>query len=199
MAVKKFKVALSEVANTANGLALSGPLVLSSTGIVLEKLRLPLDALGKGASAPSAVNLGNYSGYSYGIGDDSIFSFEPPNGWQSGTNILVKVYWYINEAYATRSAEVRWQSVYACTPDDTSEALDAATHTGTVNSGDINIPGTAKRLTTGTMTIPAAHIIADDVIGVTLSRIALAAGTNPVAEPVIIRLEVYYTANKLGE
>ena len=49
------------------------------------------------------------------------------------------------------------------------------------------------------MTIPAAHIIADDVIGVTLSRIALAAGTNPVAEPVIIRLEVYYTANKLGE
>jgi hypothetical protein len=199
MATKKFKVALSEAANTADGMALSGPMTLSSTAIVSNKIRIPIDALGKGATAPAAVTLGHYTGYEYDIGDDSIFAFEPMSGWQSGTNILIKVYWYVNEAYATRSAEVRWQAVYACTPDDASEALDAATHTGTVNSGDINIPAAAKRLTTGTLIIPAASLTGDDVVGITLSRVALGGGTNPVAKPTIIRTEIYCTMNKLGE
>ena len=198
MANKKLKVALSEVANTADGIAASGAITLSAAGIVHKKFIISLDALGRGATAPALVRLGSFAGYEYDIGDDSHFSFEPPDDWQSGTDLLVKVYWYYNETYAANSGEVRWQGVYACVPDDASEAVDAPTHTGTINSGDINLPATAKALTDGTLTIPAASIAAIDVIGILFSRVALGAGNNPVAKPTIIRVEVYYHANKLG-
>jgi hypothetical protein len=161
---------------------------------------ISLDALGRGVTAPALVRLGNFAGYEYDIGDDSYFSFEPPEAWDSSTPILIKVYWYVDEAYVDHSAEVRWQGIYSCVPDNGTEAVDAPTHTGTVNTGDINVPAIAKALTTGTLTIPAASIVADDVIGILFSRIALAGGTNPHSgKPTIVRVEIYYITNKLGK
>ena len=47
--------------------------------------------------------------------------------------------------------------------------------------------------------IAAASIAEGDLIGISISRIALDAGANPVAEPVLVRFEVEYTANRFGE
>jgi hypothetical protein len=176
-----------------------GNINLKDTGRVTQKKIISLDALGRGSSAPALVRLGNYAGYEFDISDDSYFSFEPPEAWDSSTALILKIYWYIDEAYATRSGEVNWQSLYSCVPDDMSEALDAPTHSGTLTTGDINIPATAKTLRSDSFTIPAAHITIDDVIGIHFSRIALVGGTNPTAKPTIIRLELYYTANKIGK
>ena len=85
-------------------------------------------------------------------------------------------------------------------PEDGSEAVDGATHTGTLDSGDVNIPATAKGLQEITIgTIPAASLAAHDVVAIKLSRVALDAGNNPSPEPVLIQAEFEYIANKLGE
>ena len=51
------------------------------------------------------------------------------------------------------------------------------------------------------LTIPATSIAAHDIIGLTLSRIAIDDGNDPtgVNHPYIVSAEVSYIANKLGE
>ncbi len=177
----------------------AGTTVTISLTEVEKEFLIPLDALGRGATAPTLVRLGSYAGYEYDIGDDSHFSFEVPSEWKTNTDIKVGLHWYCNEAYALNSGEVRWQGIYACTPEGGGETVDAPTHTATVNTGDVNIPATAKHLVESYLTIPAASIAAHDVIGVLLSRVALGAGNNPTAKPTIISVEISFTADKLGE
>jgi len=172
------------------------PIALSGSGRVEQGFLIPLDALGRGATAPTLVRLGNFAGYEFDIGDDGYFNFEVPYSWDSTTPIYVKIHWYINEAYATASGEIKWQIDYtACAEGvDTADGATAA-----LDTGDINIPTTAKTLTENDITIPANVLAIDDVVGIKIVRAALTAGTNPTAKPTIIGLEVGYTMNKLGE
>ena len=156
--------------------------------------------LGKGATAPAQVILGNYNGWEYDISDDSVFTFHLPHDWASSTDVTINFDWYIDEAYATNSGEVKWQAAWAATPHDSTEAVDAPTHTGTADTGDINIPATAKYLTEDSVTISGASLSAEDQIGITLSRIALTDGNNPSSgKPTIVDVHIEYTADKLGE
>ena len=109
--------------------------------------------------------------------------------------------WYVNEAYSANSGEVQWRMDWSLTPHDETEAIDAPTHTGQVDSGDINIPTTAKTVHHVTsLTISASNIADhDDILGAKLSRIALTAGNNPTAKPTIIGVHIEYTALDLGE
>lgn len=166
---------------------------------VEKEVLVPLDSLGKGSAAPSAVTLGNYSGYSYGIGDDSKFEFEIPHDWVGGA-IELYAHLYCNENYATNNGYVNWEIKYSCTPEDGGEALDAPTHSGTLTSNPFQIPATAKHLMeAGPVTIPAADLSAHDVVGVTFKRIANTGGqNNPTAEPVIVGVELEYRARKIN-
>jgi hypothetical protein len=190
-------------ANTAS-FATDGELTLAGTARVNRIVNLGIDALGKGSVAPTAANLGNFAGYGFTIDDDGYTkSFEIPYDWDSTTAITVRIHWYINEAYATRSAEVRWNVLWtacheATSPTDaTGELVDAAT--ATLDLGDVNIHTNAKTLVETEGTIAAASLAFDDVIGIRIKRVALAAGVDPVAEPVIVGLEIEYVSNKLGE
>lgn len=178
--------------------AADGELTLAGTARVEKENSIGLDGIGKGASAPTVTRLGDYYGYAFTIGDDGYASFEVPDEWDSTTAIDIAIHWYINEAYATNSGEVKWQVIYACTPENGAEAVDAPTHTGTLTTGDVNIPATAKYLVESIVTIPAASIAAHDVIGLLVSRVALTAGNNPTAEPVIVSMEYEFYASKLG-
>ena len=156
--------------------------------------------LGKGSTAPSTGDLGGYNIVSYGINDDSRFNFDVPDDWQEGTDIEIQAHWEIDEAYAANSGEVRWNVVWAATPPNNTEVLDAPTHSGSGNSGDIDIPAAAKTLREDTIiTIAAADISEGDCFGVTISRVALGGGNNPTAEPSIVMLHIHYTSNELGE
>lgn len=152
-----------------------------------------------GSTPPDSGIIGNYEFFQYDIGDDSVFNIPLPLGWEVGTDIIVAVRWAIDEAYATASGEVQWRVAWSATPDDASEALDSPTHSGTVDSGDVNIPATAKTLTETQITIPGTNITADDELGVTFSRIAISDGTDPTADPGVISVALIYTSDAVGE
>ncbi len=176
-----------------------GEINLHGTARVTKKLIIPTNDLSKGGTAPDQTILGDYIGYSYDIGDDSVLTTELPVDWAAGTDLTLEVDWYINEAYATDSGEINWQATWSACPHDASEAVDAPTHTGTVTSGDINIPATAKYLTENDVgTISGASISAGDEIGLTFSRIALVGGNDPGEDPVAVNVYLKYTADKLG-
>ena len=179
--------------------AADGELTLAGTARVKKSVIIPVQDLSVGGTAPDQTILNNFLGYSYDIGDDSVFTTELPPDWASGTDVDIKVDWYINEAYATNNGEVRWQAAWSAVPHDASEAVDSPTHSGTDNSGDVNIPATAKTLTeTVVETISGASLSSKDEIGITLSRVAIGGGTDPAADPVVINVYLNYTADKLG-
>jgi len=181
--------------------AIDGELTLVGTARVKKELVVPLDGIGKGVTAPTLTRLTNTIGYAFGIGDDGYMQFEIPHDWDSSTALSVLIHCYNTEAYATNSGEVQWQATWSAIPEDASEAVDGATHTGTLDSGDIDLPAIAKALQEVELgTIAAASLAYDDTVCLLVSRVALDGGNNPTAgEPVITRMEVEYIANKLGE
>ncbi len=175
---------------------------LTLVGTARVKRQIPIDNanLGKGGTVPSQVILGNYNGWEFDIGDDSVFTIHLPHDWAPGTDVVIQIDWYVDEAYVTNNGEINWQAAYSATPHDTSEAVDAPTHSGTLPTGDIDIPATAKFLTQNSVAIPNADISAEDQIGITLSRIAIVGGNNPSAgKPTVVDIHIEYTSNKLGE
>jgi len=181
-------------------IASDGEVTLVGTARVTKEIEIPLVGVSAGASGTTTAAIGNYVGESFDINDYVLADIEIPHDWDSTTDLTVKIYWAINEAYATNSGEVQWQIEWASTPSDETEALDAPTHTGTIDYGDQDIPATAKYLTkTAGATIAAASLAEGDYLGLKLSRIALDGGSNPTADPIAFRLEIEYTSNKLGE
>ena len=142
-----------------------------------------------------------YIGYDFGIGDNMYTQFEVPHDWDSSSNIEVKIYWAINEAYATNDGEIQWAIDWKACPTDETEAIDAPTHTGSIDFGDQDLPATAKYLTaTSAGSIAAASLSEGDLVGMDINRVALDDGNNPSGdEPILYRVEIEYTSNKLGE
>lgn len=156
-------------------------------------------SLAPGSTGPDAVILGNSIGYSYDIGDDSVFNFEIPYGWDSSTDITLEIYWYINEARTGSNEEVQWRIQWSACPVGSTEAIDAPTHTGTIDFDDQLIPTVAKALTEISGTISAASLTAGDFISCTIDRVALDGGNNPSADPVIVQIEVETVRNTHGK
>lgn len=181
-------------------IAADGTITMVGTARVTRRIVLGNAALGKGAVAPAEVVIGNFESWEFDIGDNAVLDLELPPDYSAGTDLTVNVHWYINEAYATNTGEVRWQVAWSALPHGGTEAIDAPTHTGTVDTGDINIPATAKYFTNNDVgTISGASLSVGDSVGLKLSRIALVGGNNPTADPAAVHLEVIYTSNSLGE
>lgn len=180
--------------------AIDGELTLEGTAKVLKETSIPAESFSPGASGATRTYNGDFGGYAFTIGDDMKGSIELPFDIDPTSNLSIFIYWYIDEAYAANSGEVQWQITWGACPTNASEAVDAPTHSGTIDFGDQNIPANAKYLTkTSAGSIAAASLLAGDMIGFTISRVALDGGNNPVAEPVMIRVEFEYISNRLGE
>jgi len=186
----------------ANNVTVSAEGAFSLTGDarVQKEVVLSLDGIGKGATAPTLTRLASSIGYAFGIGDDGYMQIEVPADWAAGTGIEFYIHCYNTEAYATNSGEVQWQGIWYAVPEDGSEAIDGATHNGTLDSGDINLATTAKGLQEVEIgEISGASLAQHDVITILISRVAIDGGNNPTAgEPVIIQAEIEYTSDKLG-
>ena len=177
-----------------------GEMSLYGNARVKKENKLNILSFAPGASGATQTNIGNFTGWAFGINDDMITNFEVPEDWDTSTNLEIKIYWYIDEAYSANSGEVQWEVSWSALPSDESEAIDSPTHTGTIDYGDQDIPATAKYLTkTSSGTIASASLSAGDLIGLTIKRIALDDGNDPTSEPVIVHVEVKYTSDKLGE
>jgi len=178
------------------------PLVTDGAGtlgfaVVTKQIYLNNAAFTKGTTAPTQVILGNLNAWEFDIGDDVVMTIMLPFDWATGTDITIKVCWYIDEAYVA-DKEIQWRVDWSALPHNFSEAVDAPTHSGQIDSGNINIPAIAKRMGLSTIgTIVAANLSAHDMLGFTLSRIAVT-NDNPTADPAIHHLIIEYTADKLG-
>lgn len=176
-----------------------GEITLAGTARVEKEFSINAISLAPGSTGPDAVILGNSIGYSYDIGDDSVVNFEIPYDCDTSENIKIEIYWYINEARSGSNQEVQWRIQWSACPANATEAIDAPTHTGTIDFGDQLIPATVKYLTEVSGTIAAASISDGDFVSMTVDRVALDGGNNPTADPVIVQIEVEYTVNKLGK
>jgi len=155
---------------------------------------------GKGNTKPDQVIAGNFTGWSYGIGDDSVITMELPHDCDTSADIEVHITWYIDEGDNTK--DVQWEVKWSAVPHDGTEAVDAPTHTDTIDSGDIAINAVAKRVVYNNLgSIPAGSIVDHDTIGITFKRVVLdgGAGANPTAEPVVLSLHLEYVCDGLGE
>jgi len=175
--------------------AADGELNLYGTARVTRMINLGIDGLATGAAAPVVRRLGDFYGYEFSLNDDGfVRPFEIPYDCDITAPINFKIHWYINEAYGLSNGEIKWEIKY--TPRAIGEVVNAGS--ATLDTGDINIPGTALFLAENAVVIPAAALAFDDVIGIQVKRIALTGGVDPAAEPVIVGLEITYIANKLG-
>jgi len=168
---------------------------LAPVGKVEREFIIPLEGFGKGAAKPTAVIVNSCAGYGFSLNDLGYFSFEVPSDWKEDTAIEIGIHWYINEAYATGSGEVQWAIIWLACPEDGTE--DPTAVGTTTLSGDINIPATANRLTEDDIHIPGTGLAHHDLVLFQVKRVALVGGSNPTAEPVIVSLEVEYTAATL--
>ena len=178
-------------------IATDGTVTLVGTARVTKRIFLNNAAFTKGATAPVQVILGNLNGWEFDINDDAVMTIMMPDDWDSTTDITIKVCWYIDEAYAA-DKEIQWRVDWSALPHDFTETVDAPTHSGQIDSGDIDIPAVAKRMGASTIgTIVAANLSAGDMLGFTLSRIAVT-HDDPTAKPTIHHLIIEYTSNKIG-
>jgi hypothetical protein len=161
-----------------------------TTGSSSTEIRIPIDGFGKGAAKPTETVLGNWFGYAFSINDLGYFSFEVPEDWDGTSDIDLALHYYIDEAYSTHSGSVRFAAIRTIITEDGTETVDGST--ATINGDDKTIPITAKALDEYEIEIPAATLALHDVIGFQLKRVALSAGANPTAEPVIVGMEGEY-------
>lgn len=175
----------------------NGRITLNGTARVEKNLNLDIDGLAAGGAAPAINRTGNYYGYSFNIADDGyIKSFEIPYDCDLSLAIELKIHWFIDEAYGLGNGEIKWGIHYTACKEDATEAVDGVS--SDLDTGDINIPATAKFLTGNTITFPGGTFEAHDVLAINVERLALTAGADPVADPVIVSLEIEYIANSLG-
>lgn len=174
-----------------------GVVTLGGTGRIIRKMYLNNAAFTKGGTAPTQVILGNLNGWEWDIGDDAVMTRMLRTDWAVGTDLTIGVCWYIDEAYAA-DKEIQWRVDWSALPHDFSETVDAPVHSGQIDSGDIDIPAVAKRMGTSTIGIVSgASLSAEDMLGFTLSRIAVT-NDNPTAKPTAHHLVIEYISDKLG-
>lgn len=175
----------------------SGILALHGSARRRRNLNLGINELAAGGMAPHLTRLANTFGYGFDIGEDGyVRAFEIPYDWDDSTDLELYIHFYVDEAYALNSGEVRWQINYTACKEDATEAVDGVS--ASLDTGDINIPATAKYLTEGFITLPHAQFEAHDTVFMSLTRIALTGGNNPAARPIVVSLEIEYIKNSLG-
>ncbi len=159
------------------------------------RLEIPIATLATGGVAPAAVAVDQFRGYAYTINDNSDFQFVVPRDWMVGTTISLVIQWACNENYAANNGEVNWQMDWESVANDGTQVVGTGT-VGNTTSGDVNVPTTARQLTSTTIgAITAANLDVDDLVRMIITRIALVGGANPVQEPEIYACYLEYTRN----
>lgn len=155
---------------------------------------IPISMLAVGAALPpTPVSVAPYRGFAYTINDESIFSCPIPKDWQPGSTISLYIRWGCNETYALGSGEVAWNGYYMTVANDMTQVIGAGT-TANTTTADINIPTLARQQRENLLvTIIAANLAVGDTLGFRITRVALAGGANPTAEPEIYAAYLSYT------
>lgn len=125
MAVKKLKVALSEAANTADGIQASGSVPITFATVVYDDLApSPIIAAKLGATAPTlATFVTDIEQYTFDATNDYVIgATEITHKWKEGTTIIPHIHWATNGVDVANKG-VKWQLKYVIA--DGTEAFGA--------------------------------------------------------------------------
>lgn len=163
MATKKFKVAISEAANTADGIVASGATPVTFSNTVWDDIRiLPGSFDRPGVSDPAIVaydvNGGGTSTYLWEFAKNNIASFtvQLPHGYKNGTDIYCHIHWTPGaRGNEENAATVGWKVEYSWANYDAnfgtmasldlSDACDGTDHKHQKTT-DVTITGTGKTI-----------------------------------------------------
>lgn len=158
------------------------------------RIPIPIEDLQWGSSPPAPVTVAPFRGYAYTVGDDSYFQVPVPNDIQDNTDISIIAKWATNETYATNSGEVQFQVNFEVLDNSGTLAVGAGPNYS-AQSGDLNLAAVQRAASEDTLgTLAEEYWSAGDLLGITLSRIAIRDGNNPSAqEPEIYEIWLSYT------
>jgi hypothetical protein len=163
MAVKKLKVALSEAANTADGITASGTIPLTFSNTVWDDIRINPGSFDRpGTSDPAIVtynvNAGGVNTYLWEFAKNNIASFtvQMPHSYKEGTDIYVHIHWTPgsrgneeNGATVGWKIEYSWANLNANFPTmlvlDLSDACDGTDHKHQMTP-EVSISGVGKTI-----------------------------------------------------
>lgn len=118
------------------------------------------------------------------------WTFPVPDDWQSGTDILVTVYWSPSN---TNTGNVQWEVNYASVPDG--DTLTGGDFTSLNPTEAAN--GTTDQIQSEVFTIPSGALTADEIVFLTVNRDG-AAGSDTYTGNVDIHLvRVSYSGKKI--
>lgn len=175
----------------------NGFLGLAGTARHKKIINLGIDGLVAGVVPAMISRVGNSYGYAFDINVAGfVRAFSVPNDWDETTPLVIKIQWYCDNTSAGKL--VSWKIDFNATAKN-SELINAGTTTITADSDDIAVSTTAFTLVETSITLTAGTI--DDFITILLTRVAATGGAGVVPDnfPVVIGIDVEYTANKLGK
>ena len=186
---------LQPIDDQIDGMTLYGAVEFYSA--VLKRLNIGLDNLWMtDETQPNWVcNYNGYTGYSYSIYDSSNFGFLVPTDWKTTTDIGIEFTYYVDEALDSNIQGITWGMSYWCCPTDGTEQIHDTTGNST-GTGDVQISAMARTLQRAIMWIGFGDIAINDYIGINFYREN--SSNNTTAEPVIVAVNVVYTADKIG-
>jgi hypothetical protein len=153
-----------------------------------------------GANQPALTEVGLTRGYMFQIGDVGHLTADIPHCCDTSQSIEIEIHYAVDEAYATNSGEIQFEAAWGSIPEDGTESIAAPTHSGTLDSGDININATANYFVESSIgTIAAANLADGDYLTMELERVALDDGNNPTADVLFLTAEAKCTMSALGE
>ena len=167
-------------------------------GTTTKSMRIALQDLlwVPGGVEPTPVGAnGTWNSLEYTIDDYSYFSFAVPSDWEEGTDIEVKIYWFINEAGGSGQI-IGWYITYGICPADESIDIQVA-YADYVESGAIDIPTISRSLATTSLILDSTYITADTNLGIELGRYNNS-WTSPTDEPKIVDIQIIYTSSSGG-
>jgi hypothetical protein len=176
--------------------ASDGELTLHGTARV-EQFVESLVPTGKGGSAPAErVTEEPYLSWTFNIGNDSHQTFEAPYSMDYTDSCKIKVHWYTSADQT--DDEVQWRATWNAIPEAGGEVVNGG---GTqVDSGDVNCPTQWHIIETLVGTITGNSIAQDDIIGLSIERIAIDDGTGPTISTIhVLSIEFEYYMSRLGE
>lgn len=154
----------------------------------LRKIPLVIVAKGAGSLSTITVAFDNVHAQAYAVNDELYFAEPIPLDYACG-DITVTVD-YISMASETNRF-TSWNCIYKV--QDGTSNLNGTT--GTLNSGDLPLSPVQHKDQDVVFTIPAAQLTNAEALHFKIKRVAIAAGSNPSANPAVVHVYLTYSSH----
>lgn len=145
--------------------------------------------------APSHGQIGTFDTLDFtGVGgsEDAHTNVHPPEDWEAGTDMTIKIYWAPDDASA---GHVQWEVNYEALAPEANEVLGTGSTNIELHDDTQSLQHEVLSTAEGTMT----GLADEDIIGIEIIRLIDAGDTYDSQDALLLFVEIEYISNKLGE